>query len=469
MAPPPGALSAVSTGVGTNPGSLLEGDVIVEPDTGLGDNPLQTANALAVMPAAASDSARLERDILAWEIAAYRTLVLVVGAAVLMLIAIRGAIGTTLAAAEIALCTITIAHFALMRRGLEALGQRRDARYLEALRWGSVTLETTFTTIALLVTLRIKGPAWTASSPVVTIYMLGIVASSFRLRASLVIYATVLSIAQWLVFYHVALASHLGGLGLPTLGAWAAWERAFWMSMCGVMLAVSTHRLRELALAGTAQRRLRRHIIHELERLVSPDVASRVLSGSLTPGQSERRYVTVLFCDLRDFTALCERRRAEDAMAVLNAFYERACVIIRAHGGHVNKFLGDGLLALFGAPERHTHPADAAIGAARQLARAADELRREGGVWSDLQIGIGLDTGDVVVGAVGSPERLEYTAIGATVNRAARLQALSTTTGRSIVLSARCASEISDPEQLLPLGEARIKGVDVPIRIYTPR
>lgn len=414
----------------------------------------------------------LDHNVLDWEIAACRTLTLGIASAMIMVLCLQPFIGWTLMAAELACCTIALVHVRMARFVLGRLDARRDRARLERMRWIAVTLESTFGTVALLVALRIKGAAWAAASPLVMVYLLGVVASSFRLRASLVLYAAALAILQWLVLFHGVIAPRLDPAVVdasPALQAWSAWERAFWIGMIGALLAVSTQRLRALALASTAQRQLRRHLVHELERLVSPDVASRVLAGRLEPGQSERRYVTVLFCDLRDFTALCERRRAEDALDVLNAFYERACVIIRAHGGHVNKFLGDGLLAIFGAPERHSHHARAALDAARQLVRASDELRREGGVWADLQVGIGLDTGDVVTGALGSPERLEYTAIGATVNRAARLQALSTSTGRGIVLSARTATELDDPDQLLPLGEAKIKGVDRPIRIYTPR
>jgi adenylate cyclase len=90
-------------------------------------------------------------------------------------------------------------------------------------------------------------------------------------------------------------------------------------------------------------------------------------------------------------------------------------------------------------------------------------------MWDNLQVGIGLDTGGVVLGALGTADSLEYTAIGATVNRAARLQAYSASSGRRVVLSARTATELGRDDTLLPLGEAHIKGVDQPVRIYTPR
>lgn len=426
------------------------------------------------VPSSEPDVDLLERSILDWEIAACRTLIAVSVACLGLILAISPWTGARLTAATAATCAICVVHFLLVRHGLETLGAATpDRRALNVLRWAAVTIEVSFASVGTLVLLRMKGAEWAATSPITMIYALAMIAASFRLRPSISIYAALLVTAQWLLVYFAAIEPRLDPAAvarLPTLAGWAAWERAFWFLGAGGMLAVAARRLRALALANLRQTRLRRTAVHELERLVSPDVASRALAGALVPGESERRWVTVLFCDLRDFTALCEHRRAEDALVILNAFYERACAIIRGHGGHVNKFLGDGLLALFGAPDAHPAHADAAVDCARDLVRAADDLRRQGGVWEELQIGVGLDTGDVVLGALGSSDRLEYTAIGATVNRAARLQALSAQTGRRIVLSARTASELTRSEsQLLPLGEAPIKGVDRPIRIYTPR
>ena len=426
-----------------------------------------------VLVAPSADLVELDRSLLEWEIAATRTMT-VLGVALLgLILALAPWIGWTLATAFLAAAVIANVHFLLVRYGLEMLGAAAGRPgALTALRWCAVTVEVSFASMATLICLRVQGAAWAATSPITMIYAVALIGVGYRLRPALSVYAAALAAAQWLLVYHLGIAPRLDPAlveATPTLEAWAAWERAFWIVATGGLLAVAAHRLRALVAANSRQTRLREFAEHELERLVSPDVASRALAGSLVPGASERRWVTVLFCDLRDFTALCEHRRAEDALVILNAFYERACFIIRAHGGHVNKFLGDGVLALFGAPEEHPTHAGAALECARQLVRAADELRAQGGVWEELQIGVGLDTGDVVLGALGSSDRLEYTAIGATVNRAARLQALSSTTGRRIVLSARTATELTNAASLLPLGEAHIKGVDRPIRIYTPR
>src|SRR5688572_12810026 len=154
-------------------------------------------------------------------------------------------------------------------------------------------------------------------------YALAMVAASFRLRPAISLYAAGLATVQWLLVYSIGIEPRLDPAlveALPTLAPWAAFERSFWILACGALLSVAAYRLRLLALANQRQSHLRWTAVHELERLVSPDVASRALSGALVRGESERRWVTVLFCDLRDFTALCEHRRAEDAMVILNAF-----------------------------------------------------------------------------------------------------------------------------------------------------
>jgi adenylate cyclase len=212
--------------------------------------------------------------------------------------------------------------------------------------------------------------------------------------------------------------------------------------LCAGALFASGRKLASLAssvqLAARQQRILERH----LGRFVSPSVADVILRGDGGLGGAERRDVTVLFCDLRDFTTMCERRHPEDVVELLNTFFERACQIVQQHGGTVNKFMGDGLLALFGAPVEHPQPVNAAVEAAHEMMYAVDELRTRGGIWREFDVGISIDCGDVVVGEVGASSRAEYTAIGTTVNRAARLQGVAREAARRIVLSEECAARL---------------------------
>lgn len=418
------------------------------------------------------DASRIEAEAEAqhrrWEIRTYRLMAFLVSASVLMLLALGPFIGWDFALTEIALCVAAISWLLLASVLTDHLPRSR----IEHLRWTSATMEASFGTAALLVCMHQRGAAWACSSPMTLVYVLAIVGSMIRGRPWITIYVAAMATAQWLALYYLVLAPALPAGAtelLPPLSSWGAFERAFWFALSGATAAFVTTMLKQTIYASTVQSWQKRELATQLRRFVSDDVAQEVLTGKVDLGRAERHTVTVLFCDLRDFTALCEREAPEAVLRLLNAFYERACKIISAHGGHVNKFMGDGLLAVFGAPDPHKHHARAACEAALQLQVAADELRAEGGIWAGLRVGVGVDTGEVVMGAVGSPDRLEYTAIGSTVNRAARLQALSAAGDRRIIISERTEAAVTGMKDLVPLGEVVVKGIPEPTKIFTFR
>ena len=195
---------------------------------------------------------------------------------------------------------------------------------------------------------------------------------------------------------------------------------------------------------------------------VDPDVARRVLEeGELLEGQD--REVTVMFVDVRDFTPLAERSSARETVAFLNDFFDTVVPVVRRHGGHANKFLGDGVLAVFGAPERHPDHADRALAAAGDIVAALE--RRFG---SEVRVGIGLNSGPVVVGSVGGGGRLEFTVIGDAVNVGARVEAATRETGDTVLLTeaTRCLLDGSQNGHLEVRGELPLKGKSEPVGLY---
>ena len=163
---------------------------------------------------------------------------------------------------------------------------------------------------------------------------------------------------------------------------------------------------------------------------VDPALAARLLEQGDDVFTGERREVTVMFVDVRDFTPFAEANTAEDTVARLNALFEIVVPAVVDAGGHVNKFLGDGALAVFGAPNDLADHADAAVSAAVLIHRLVAE-RFEGA----LRIGIGINTGMVIAGTIGGGSKLEFTLIGDTVNVAARVEQLTKTTGDAILLT----------------------------------
>jgi adenylate cyclase len=176
----------------------------------------------------------------------------------------------------------------------------------------------------------------------------------------------------------------------------------------------------------------------------------------------------VLFSDIRGFTTLSEKLPAQEIVALLNRYFARMTAVIHRHGGTVDKFIGDGMMAVFGAPNILPCPEHNALEAARDMLAALDELNgelaREGR--APLAIGVGLHSGEAVIGHIGSPDRHEYTAIGDTVNTAARLESLCKDLGSPIVCSEIVFSAAGAPAFLVSHGERQLKGRHVAITVY---
>ncbi|MDX6665499.1 MAG: adenylate cyclase [Solirubrobacteraceae bacterium] len=221
-------------------------------------------------------------------------------------------------------------------------------------------------------------------------------------------------------------------------------------------------------LAGSFNQMLRglqeRQALHEaFGAFVDPQVADRVLAeGTLL--EAEELEVTVLFLDIRGFTAFAERSSAHEVVARLNEFFEKVVPVVCAHGGHANKFIGDGLLGVFGAPDRLEDHADRAVAAALEVAQLVRESFGE-----DLRIGIGINSGPVVAGTVGGGGHLEFTVIGDAVNTAARVEEVTRQTGDDVLITEATRCLLADggpPCEPRPMVE--LKGKTERVRLWAP-
>lgn len=195
---------------------------------------------------------------------------------------------------------------------------------------------------------------------------------------------------------------------------------------------------------------------------VDPVLAARLLEQGDDVFTGERREVTVMFIDIRDFTPFAEAHTAEDTVTRLNAVFEIVVPAVVDAGGHVNKFLGDGAMAVFGAPNDLADHADAAVSAAVAIHRRVAE--RFGG---ELRIGIGINTGLVIAGTIGAAGHLEFTLIGDTTNVAARVEQLTKTTGDAILLTEQSVDAlVSRPSGLTDRGAHALKGKSAAIKIF---
>lgn len=203
-------------------------------------------------------------------------------------------------------------------------------------------------------------------------------------------------------------------------------------------------------------------------RAVDPRVRDHLLAGNIALGGT-RMTAAVMFCDIRGFTAFSEGTSEETVVTALNEHFFAMDRAIRAHDGMINKFLGDGFLAVFGVPLAISDPASAAFRSAIEIVAANRELNRRRVERGEHQfrLGIGIHLGTVIAGNVGSADRSEYTVIGDTVNLTSRIEGLTKRFDTEIVLTDTVASSISPQPPLRDLGEVAVRGRRQPIRVWT--
>lgn len=194
---------------------------------------------------------------------------------------------------------------------------------------------------------------------------------------------------------------------------------------------------------------------------VSPQLMRRLQSGEISPDQrGAKENVCVLFADICGFTQLSESLPPERVVALLNEYFAMMTAAIHRHGGVVDKLIGDGIMALFGQPERLPSAERAALEAAQEMLVRLDSLNR---VWERehglrIACGIGIHSGEAIIGFIGSKRRHDFTAIGDTVNAASRIEGLTRSLGYPILCSASVATAVGNPEFLVDLGAQPIKG-----------
>jgi adenylate cyclase len=211
--------------------------------------------------------------------------------------------------------------------------------------------------------------------------------------------------------------------------------------------------------------------LEERERLrdafgtfVDPSLTERVLEEG-TDLRGDEVELSILFLDIRGFTTFSERAEAQEVVARLNDLYGEVVPAILRHGGHANKFIGDGLLAVFGAPERHADHADRAVEAALEIAGLVQERYR-----GELRVGIGVNSGRAVVGTIGGGGRLDFTVIGDTVNTAARVESATRQTDDDVLITESTREALSrDHGEFDERPPVPLKGKSEAVRLYAPR
>jgi class 3 adenylate cyclase len=192
------------------------------------------------------------------------------------------------------------------------------------------------------------------------------------------------------------------------------------------------------------------------------EIAEYILSDQYDPEGFEAE-VSLLFCDARDFTGFASQSDAQEVVGAINRLFETVVPIIAREGGHVDKFIGDGLLAVFGAPESFPDHADRAVRAAIAIARRVNH-----GDGDLLNVGVGVNSGKVIAGSIGGAGRLNFSVIGDAVNVAARVEAETRETGDEVLITASTHELLEESIEVEPRGPRALKGKEEPVELFAP-
>ena len=209
-------------------------------------------------------------------------------------------------------------------------------------------------------------------------------------------------------------------------------------------------------------------------KVVDPEVRDYLMSGAGKEklGEAlggENREVTVLFCDIRSFTAMSEKMAAADVVSLLNRYFTALGKCITNHHGIINKYIGDAIMAIFGAPVSSENSAKDAFAAAIDMRKALqsvnEDFSKEG--LPQLRFGIGIHTGPVFAGTIGAENRMEYTVIGDTVNTASRLESLCKSYKTDLLISEASAAKLGNLSDLSFIDDAQIRGKSETMKVYS--
>jgi adenylate cyclase len=245
-----------------------------------------------------------------------------------------------------------------------------------------------------------------------------------------------------------------------------------WIPLVTPLTALGLAFVGELGWQYFVEGREKRQVKRLFSRYVPRDVYNQLIADPTRAALGgRRRHMTVLFSDVRGFTAMSEKATPEEIVGQLNEYFSRMVQVLFEHHGTLDKFVGDMVMGLFGAPLDDPDHAEHAVQAALAMSQALDELNRN---WAaagrpQLDIGVGISTGEMVAGNIGSNTIMSYTVIGDTVNLGARLESLNKEYGTRIIIGEATRAGLQGRYDIRPLGEVTVKGKSRPVAIFEVR
>jgi class 3 adenylate cyclase len=343
-----------------------------------------------------------------------------------------------------------------------------EERYRPIYKYVFVTFDFLFMLVAIIVlrmTLVTGGPVMAIDTPAFWGILTLNAVTGIRLDRKLSTHCAVLSMIIFIGLVAFDL-SHLAEVG-PTTLMIVVMKGGMLLTIALVSGQIGV-KARRLILENLAEQRQKEVITKVFGRYVSGPVAERLIDGDIALGGREKK-ITVLFSDIRDFTPMSEKLPPQVVVGLLNDYFDAMVGAVFAHDGILNKFIGDGMMAIFGAPEAVGDEEERAVRAALEMRERLREFNRRQiakETMVTLSIGIGITTGPAVIGNIGSLQRMEYTAIGDTVNTASRLVGVSKEVNADILIDGATYEAVRGRFAADPLGTVKVKGKDTPVRVY---
>ncbi len=311
---------------------------------------------------------------------------------------------------------------------------------------------------------NLETPILALNSPPELAYFFFIVLSTLRLDMGLAIFIGFVSWAEYLGIVYFLLGQTNPEAVDPMFFSFPIYfGKANIFLVGGFLAAFVSKQIRNSFINSLAAETEKNQIRVLFGQHVSPEVVNTLLHQR-DDWNGEEKNVCILFFDIRDFTKFAESQKPTDLIRFLNRLFQDIIVCINVNGGIVNKFLGDGFMAVFGAPISNGSDIHSCTKAAMEIRKCIHDLIEKGEIPS-IKFGMGIHSGEVVTGTVGSIDRKEYTVIGDVVNLASRLEQLTKEYGCDVILSEPVASAL-EPSLVELLGETRVKGKEKLVRVY---
>jgi adenylate cyclase len=225
-------------------------------------------------------------------------------------------------------------------------------------------------------------------------------------------------------------------------------------------------------LAHINERKAREHAVRLFSRFLDPNVVKKIVDQGETVESlsGKTREISILFSDIRGFTTMSETRPADEIVQLLNSYFSRQVEVIFRHGGTLDKFIGDCIMALWGAPLDDARHAEHAVAAALEMERVLEDFKAKlGAAGAEFDVGIGIHSGSAVVGFIGAEQKLDYTAIGDAVNLASRIEGLTKKAKSRILVSRDTAEACHNAFEFRSRGKYKVKGRAQEVELFEPR